>query len=286
MNATRRGLLGACSSLLLGAPLARARMRGQDAISSIEHAHGGRLGLFAIDTATGRTLAWRADETFPMESTFKGPLAAMVLSRVQDGRVRLDEEIAYGPSDMMPVSPVTRAHLQRGELSVGDLTAAVLEFSDNTAANLLLAHLGGPAALTGYVRTLGDNVTEILRPETRNPPLTGFNITTPRAFATLMQTMLLGPSLQPRWRAQLRTWMAANHPGQTRLRAAFPPTWLGADRTGSGAGICNDGAVAWPPNRAPLAMAAFYVAPGMELPSQEAVLREASRTTLSSLAEV
>ena len=197
--------------------------------------------------ATGHTLAWRADEIFPMQSTFKGPLAAMVLSRVQAGRQSLDEELAYGPADLLPVSPVTDAHVREGRLTVARLTAAILEVSDNTAANLLLAHLGGPAALTRYIRTLGDDTTEILRPEMRDAPPTGFNSTTPRAFATLMQAMLLGPSLQPRWRAQLRTWMAASRPGRTRLRAAFPPTWSAADRTGTGARHSNPPARARPP---------------------------------------
>ena len=284
MNATRRGLIGACGSLVFGARLARATAPSSDAIATIEHVHGGRLGVFALETVTGRTLAWRADETFPMQSTFKGPLAAMVLSRVQAHQQRLDEELAYGPSDMMPASPVTAAHLQRGKLPVGELTAAILEFSDNTAANLLLAHVGGPAALTRYVRSLGDNATEILRPEMRNPPPTGFNTTEPRAFAMLMQTMLLGATLQPKWRAQLRTWMAANHPGRTRLRAAFPSAWSAADRTGTGDGICNDGAVAWPPRRAPLTMAVFYVAPGMELALQEAVMRKISHAIVAGLA--
>ena len=78
------------------------------------------------------------------------------------------------------------------------------------------------AALARYVRSAGDKATAILRPEMRDPPAAGFNTTTPRACATLMQTMLLGPSLQPRWRAQLHIWMGANHPRRTRLRAAFP----------------------------------------------------------------
>ena len=58
-------------------PLAAA----EAAIATIEERHGGRLGVFATDTASGRTLEYRADERFLMCSTFKGLLAAQVLAR-------------------------------------------------------------------------------------------------------------------------------------------------------------------------------------------------------------
>ena len=261
---------------LLAATLLAAGAAPPDPIATIEHAHGGRLGVFALDTATNRTLAHRADERFLMQSTFKGILATLVLSRIDAGADTPNNLVTYTQADLRPSSPITSArlaHAAEAEMSVADLCQAILERSDNAAANLLLARIGGPQALTAYIRSLGDTITRTDRYELIGGRSGDMDTTTPRAIATLARTTLLGPTLMPPSRALLRRWMQANAPGQTRLRAAFPATWTAADRTGTGDGICNDYAIAWPPNRAPLVIAAYYEAPGTDLPSQEIVLR-------------
>ena len=246
-----------------------------DALAAIETKRGGRLGVFAIDTATGRTLAHRPDERFLMQSTFKGPLAAMVLARVDAHTERLENTIPYGPKDLRPASPVTAARVAQGRMTVGDLCRAILERSDNAAANLLLARVGGPASLTSFVRSLGDAVTHVDRYELVGGWSGIKDTTTPRAIAGLARTLVLGKALLPTSRTLLQSWMALNVPGRSRLRAAFPAHWPACDRTGTGDGICNDYAVAWPPGRAPLVMAVYHEARGMEMEAQEAILREA-----------
>lgn len=269
---TRRAL-GLGTLALLAARNPAAAVTG-DGIAAIERAHGGRLGVFALDTGTGRTLGHRCDERFLMQSTFKGMLAAMVLSQIDAGRDGLDRPVRYGARDLVAHSPVTGLHAAAGTMTVGALCEAILKQSDNAAANLLLARIGGPSRLTGCVRSLGDDTTRFDRYE----PVGGWNgtmdTTTPRAVAGTAQTILLGRALQPDSRARLQRWMVANTVGLGRLRAAFPGAWTVADRTGTGDGICNDFAVAWHPGRAPLVMAAYYEAPGMATPLQEAALRE------------
>ena len=226
-----------------------------------------------LDTGSGRTLAHRADERFPLQSTFKGILAALVLSRIDDGVDGLERELPYRARDLLVASPVTNAHVAAGRMSVGELCQAILEHSDNTAANLLLARVGGPAALTSYARSLGDQVTHFDNYELLKNSLTADD-TTPRAIVGLARTVVLGTALKPASRALLVRWMTANVPGRTRLRASFPSSWTGCDRTGTADGVCNDYAVAWPPYRAPVVVAGYYHAPGLELEAQEAALRE------------
>jgi beta-lactamase class A len=291
---TRRGLTLGMSvllgpgALLAHAIPARAASTGPTAptdpgtaIAAIEKRHGGRLGVFVLDTGSGRTLAHRADERFFLCSSFKGLLAAMILSRVDAGRDAPDRLVPFGPKDLVSHAPVASAHVAEGALPVGTLCAAILEFSDNTAANLLLARVGGPAGLTAYVRSLGDTETRIdsFEPVNTDRPRDR-DITTPRAIVGLARTTVLGNALAPASRAWLEREMAANVAGRTRLRAAFPPAWSVADRTGTADGLCNDYAVARRPNRAPLVMAAYHDAPGMELERQEAVLREAGSAIL------
>lgn len=272
---TRRGLIAGTSALLV-ARTALSSSGEAAPIAAIEARHGGRLGVFVLDTGSGRTLMHRADERFLLCSTFKGVLAALVLSRVDAGRDSLASVVPYGERDLVPPSPVTSAHVGQGALTVGALCEAILLVSDNAAANLLLARVGGPPALTAFARTLGDTVTRFDRYELAAGIRSGaLDTTTPRAIAGTARTILLGDVLAPASRARLEGWMAACQVGRTRLRASFPPGWVTADRTGTGDGECNDYALVRRSGAAPLVMSAYYDAPGLETEAQEAVLREA-----------
>ncbi len=269
----RRTLLAGLSAAIGIGAERPAQAVTEDRLAAIERRRGGRLGVFALDTGSGRTLTHRADERFPLQSTFKGILAALVLSRVDADADGLEREVPYGAKDLLSTSPVTAAHVVDGRMTVGGLCQAILERSDNAAANLLLARVGGPTALTAYARRLGDPVTRFDSYELVRSSLTT-DCTTPRAIAGLARTVVLGNALTPSSRTLLVRWMTANVPGRTRLRAAFPTGWTACDRTGTAEGVCNDYAVAWPPGRAPLVVAAYHYAPGLELEPQEAALRE------------
>ncbi|WP_434114253.1 class A beta-lactamase [Paraburkholderia caffeinilytica] len=245
-------------------------------LADIERRNGGRLGVFAIDTGSGRTLAHRADERFLMCSTFKGLLAAQVLSRVDAGKEDLARLVRYTEKDLVFTSPVTKAHAAEGAMSVGALCQAIVEVSDNTAAVLLMKSAGGPAGLTQFVRGLGDTVTRSDRYEPESNKTSGvLDTTTPRSITTSASKILLGNVLSPQSRAQLENWMIACKPGLNRLRAALPPDWIAGDRPGTSVEEeTNDYAIVRPPQRAPLLIAAYYDAPALGMPAREAVLRE------------
>lgn len=220
-----------------------------------------RLGVAALDTGSGRRLRFDADSRYAMCSTFKLPLAAAILSGVDRGRFRLDEEIAFGEADLLTHAPVIRANLRRGRLSLERLCAAIIEVSDNSAANLLLRRIGGPAGLTDFIRRCGDRVTRLDRYEgalNSNLPGDPRDTTTPAAMVGLMQALLLGNVLTPDSREQLVEWTEGATTGLRRLRAGLPPGWRAGDKTGNGAnGAANDIAIAWPPGRAPILIASY-----------------------------
>jgi beta-lactamase class A len=273
---TRRRILAGAAAAALGP--AGAAWSADDALAALERESGGRLGVFALDTGSARRLAHRADERFLMCSTFKLIVAAAVLTRIEAGRERLDRRIAYGPADLLDYAPVTRAHLAEGAMSVEALVAAAMEVSDNTAANLLLASVGGPGAVTAFARRIGDGVTRLDRNEPAlNRPDGILDTTSPRAMAGSARAILLGDALSGASRQRLQGWMVASTPGLGRLRAGLPAPWRSGDKSGTGASEANDVAVAWPPGRPPLVIAAYYDAPGLDGPSREAVLREVGR---------
>jgi beta-lactamase class A len=74
-------------SLLATLPLAvHASPQPLEQIKQSESQLSGRVGMIEMDLASGRTLtAWRADERFPMMSTFKVVLCGAVLARVDAG---------------------------------------------------------------------------------------------------------------------------------------------------------------------------------------------------------
>ncbi|MEI9890553.1 MAG: class A beta-lactamase [Caulobacteraceae bacterium] len=221
------------------------------AIKAYERKTRGRVGVFAQNLDTGRSLTWRHNERFVMCSTFKASLAACVLSRVDMGQERLDRLVAYGEKDLLDYAPVAKAkdNLARGALSVEAMCKGAVELSDNTCANLLLAAVGGPTALTNFWRTTGDGTSRLdaNEPElNRSPPGDPHNTTTPAAMAANLKRLVLGEVLKPGSRERLTDWMLGCQTGANRLRAGLPKAWMVADKTGNnGKDAAGDVAIAW-----------------------------------------
>lgn len=264
---TRRQFLIVGAETVLAAcarpPARTPRAEALDAapLAAIEQKVGGRVGVCALDTQTGRQLVQRADERFALCSTFKWLLAAQVLARVDQGQLRLEQRIAYGAGDLLEYAPVTREHAASGSLSVEELARAAVVVSDNTAANLLLAQPGGPAGLTQFARSLGDATTRLDRIEpdlNANDPGDVRDTTTPRAMVELMRRILCDSVLSAPGRERLIGWLRACETGKQRLRAGLPPAWQVGDKTGTGShGACNDVAIAVPPGRSPVLIAVY-----------------------------
>lgn len=280
---SRRQFLRAGTAVLASAS-ATSRLRANPetaTLGEIEVRTGGRVGVFALDTGTGRELANRPDERFAMCSTFKWVLAAAVFTRVDGGEMSLQDRLPFGPSDLLPNAPVTSSHAAEGALPVGVLAEAAVKVSDNTAANLLLARLGGPAGLTAFIRSVGDEVTRLDRNEIElndNVPGDPRDTTTPRAMVGLMRRILRGEVLLPGSRALLLRWMRECETGRRRLRAGLPPTWNAGDKTGGGKrGAVNDVAIASPQGRAPILIASYLSDSSLETSRLEAAHADIGR---------
>jgi beta-lactamase class A len=219
-----------------------------------------------------------------MCSTFKLLLAAHVLDRAARGEERLDRVLPYGKADLVPWSPVTERHAGRG-LGIEALCAATTTLSDNTAANLLLAASGGPAALTAFVRRLGDDVTRLDRIEpalNEARPGDPRDTTAPRAMATTVHRLLLADALPPESRARLVQWLRDNGTGDARLRAGLPPAWTAGEKTGSGEqGTTNDVGVLWDPQGTAWVVAAYLTECAAASAAREAALASVARIVAS-----
>lgn len=247
--ALTRPRLGMAASDL---PAERFRQRMQ----AIEQTSGGRLGVAVLDTHTGAAFAHRGSERFPLCSTFKFLAAAQVLARVDSGADQLDRRIAVQASDLIPYAPVTQPRVGGEPMTLAELCDAAVTLSDNVAGNLLLRSLGGPAAVTAYLRGLGDTQTRLDRTEPDlNQALPGDlrDTTTPEAMLQTLHKIVLGAALSPASRVQIVQWLVDNKTGDRKIRAALPSGWRAGDKTGAGAfGTNNDIAVLWRPGPMPM----------------------------------
>ena len=246
--------------------------------------HDARLGIYAVDTGSGKSVAFRADERFAYASTFKALAAAAVLDTTTPQQ--LDEVVRYTAGDMLPNSPITEKHLDTG-MTLRDLCDAAVRYSDNTAGNILLRHVGGPAGLDAALTAIGDDVTSVDRFEPDlNSAIPGDvrDTSTPRAMANDLRQYVLGDALAEDDRAVLTDWLRRNTTGAAVIRAGVPGDWVVGDKTGSGYyGGRNDIAVLWPPNRAPIVMAVMTSRDEPRAERVDALLADAARVAVTAL---
>ena len=122
-------------------------------LAALANASKGRIGVAALDLDSGRTVSVLGDQPFPMASTSKIAIAATFLAGVDQGRFRLTDQyplIVPVPSRKFdgPIAPVRTGAM----LSAEQLIELALTRSDNNATDALLAVVGGPAAVTRWVR--------------------------------------------------------------------------------------------------------------------------------------
>ncbi len=238
-----------------------------------------------LRVGTDEWLSHRGDERFGLCSTFKLPLAALILRESELGGLKLDTFVRYSEADMVPYAPVTTENLAEGGMTVGALAEAAQKTSDNVAANLLLRLLDGPAGFTERLRSLGDDVTRLDRFEPEMnlvPPGEVRDTTTPNAMARTVAGCVSGSVLSLESARLLRRWMEETRTGSRRLRAGLPSGIPAGDKTGTGiapgmANKYNDVAVVWPQRQAPVVIAAYFEADGEYAsirPQDEAVLKE------------
>lgn len=273
----------------LGLPGLAMAGTGLDRLAKLEEESGGRLGVAYLDTGTGRRGGFRSEERFPMCSTFKFLLAGAVFRRVDEGKEQLGRVVRYGKADLLSYAPVAAAKVESG-MSVAELCAAAVSLSDNTAANLLLASVGGPAAVTAFVRALGDTVTRLDRNEPElNTSIPGDprDTTTPTEVIRDMRALVLGKALSEESKKLLTEWLVGCKTGDKRIRAGMPAGATVGDKTGTGGdatGTVNDVAVVWPAGgRAPWLISVYLTRATVAVERREGILAEAGRLVAGRL---
>ncbi|KZB62292.1 class A beta-lactamase [Thalassospira lucentensis] len=282
MSAFKKAVLVTATVLSLQVPFgmpmaASANDRLTDAIHAVETRLDARVGVSILNVENGREWQYRADERFPLTSTFKLLACAAILHKVDLGTETLDRRIIYGVEDLVTYSPTTEKHVDSG-MTIGELCEATLHLSDNTAANLILDALGGPDELTAYLRDIDDDVTRLDRIEpdlNTAKPGDPRDTTTPDAMRASLAYLLLGDALSADSRQLLEDWLTGNQVSGPLLRAGLPDDWKIADRTGAGGfGSRAIVAVIWPPEQKPVIVAIYITQTSASMDERNAAIAD------------
>jgi beta-lactamase class A len=289
-NDKRRKLLGAAALAPFFTGLeAFAAEVAETAFAALENEMGGRLGISAINLANGKQTGHRAGERFPMCSTFKAIVAAAILQRSASDPSLLKRRVQYTEKDMVSHAPVTRPNIAKG-MTVEELCAAMVQYSDNPAANLLMKILGGPEGVTAFARSIGDTAFRLDRWETElNSAIPGDprDTTTPLAMMRSLQSLVLDNALAEPQQQQLKEWLVGNTTGGALIRAGTPAGWLVGDKTGGGAyGARNDIGVIWPGDQPPLVIAIYTAHDTKDAKYREDIIARATSAAITILTGV
>ena len=248
----------------------------------------GRLGIYAIDTQSGKTFSENADQRFPLCSTSKLMIVSAVLKRSMAQKGLLNKKVYFTNEQLSAAgyAPITQHYIKQG-MTLKELAQAAISYSDNAAANLLMSEIGGPAEVTAFARSIGDEKFNLVRMEPAlNSAVPGDerDTSTPKAMIRSMQKLLLGNVLGAPQRQLLAKWLVENTTGGHRIRAAVPIGWKVGDKTGTGEyGTTNDIAIIWPPGRKPILMAVYYTQVNKNAMPNDDVIVKATQRAMAML---
>ncbi|WP_337228406.1 class A beta-lactamase [Proteus faecis] len=256
-------------------------------LSELEKYSQGRLGVALINTKDNSQITYRGEERFAMASTSKVMAVAAVLKESEKQARLLDKNIMIKKSDLVAYSPITEKHLVTG-MSLAQLSAATLQYSDNTAMNKILDYLGGPTKVTQFARSINDVTYRLDRKEPElNTAIHGDprDTTSPIAMARSLQALTLGDALGLSQRQQLVTWLKGNTTGDHSIKAGLPKHWTVGDKTGSGDyGTTNDIAIIWPENHAPLILVVYFTQQEKDAKNRKDIIAKAAEIVTKEFA--
>lgn len=253
-------------------------------LSSIEQRISGKVGVSVLDTRDQSQWHYNGDERFPMMSTFKTLACAKMLQDADNGLLDLGKKTRITSDEIIDWSPVTQEWVG-GTITLEKACEASMLTSDNTAVNIVLQNIGGPQGVTTFLRTLGDEVTQLDRIEPElNQAIAGDvrDTTTPNAMNTTLERLLLGDGLSQHAQNRLRGWMQSNSVSDSLLRSILPQGWSIADRSGAG-GFGSRGitALIWAEQRAPMIISIYMTQTDLSLSERNSIINDIGQQIFS-----
>lgn len=242
-------------------------------IAALAGPERGRIGVAAVDLATGRSIAVLGDQPFPMASTSKVAIVATFLDGVDRGRYSLADQYPLMvplPSKKFDgaIAPVRAGTV----LSAQSLIELTITRSDNQATDALLAAVGGPQAVNAWLRRAGvpnlridRDIATLVRDDGAVDPATTIDTrdsTTPLAMVRLLSGLYRGEWLTPSSRAVLMGAMERCITGKRRIPAMLPADVRVAHKTGTLSNTASDVGIINGPDGRAMAVAIYVTGQG------------------------
>nr|WP_245354327.1 class A beta-lactamase [Brachybacterium sacelli] len=255
------------------------------AFCALESRFAATLGVFALDTGSGARIEHRAEDRFGHASTLKALAAAAVLASDPD----LEAPVPVEAEDLVEYSPILQEHVG-STIALGEVVDAAVRYSDNTAGNLLLVRLGGPAGLEAALRAIGDRTTSVDRwePDLNDvSPGDDRDTSTPRALASSLRAFVLDGGLDAGESELLTRMLTTTTTGDTLIMAGAPEGWEVGSKSGAAAyGTRNDLGIAWPSgDGAPIVIAVMSHRDTADAEYDDRLVAEAAAVAFQALLE-
>ncbi len=254
----------------------------QQRIAELADPARGRIGVAAIDLATGEEVMVLGDQLFPMASTSKIAIAGTFLEMVEQGRYSLTSEFPL----MMPVASArfssAKAPVRAGQsMPAIDLIEIMITRSSNPATDALLAAVGGPAKVNDWIRRKGigefsinRDIATLVRDDGEHNPAVHIDTrdaATPRAMVRLLSGLYRGEFLSDQSRQVLLSAMSRTVTGKRRIPAHIPLEARVSHKTGSLNNTSSDiGLIECPDGRV-IAVAIYVTGQGTKLAREERI---------------
>ncbi len=251
-------------------------------IAELANPAQGRIGVAAVDLATGEQIMVLGDQLFPMASTSKIAVAATFLEMVEQGRYTLTSEFPLLLPERSARFSSAKAPVREGQyMPAIDLIEIMITRSSNPATDALLAAVGGPAAVNDWVRRQGiqnfsinRDIATLVRDDGEFNPANHIDkrdAATPRAMAQLLAGLYRGDFLSDESRRVLLGAMSRTVTGKRRIPAHIPLEARVSHKTGSLNNTSSDiGIIECPDGRA-IAVAIYVTGQGTKLAREERI---------------
>ncbi|MER8024541.1 class A beta-lactamase [Glutamicibacter protophormiae] len=249
---------------------------------SLEKKYDADISVSAVDVATGKSINYRSTDRYLYASTAKVFAVAAFLEQSTDSEKQQRLSWTKDDVDQAGYAPVTGQHLEHG-LTAMEVAEAAIRDSDNAAMNLILEKIGGPSGFDDWLRSLGDETSEVVNQEPKlniATPGSDADTTTTAAFSSNLAELFQDDHLSPHHRETLLEWMTGNEITRTLSPAGAPDGWNIADKSGGSGALRNDIAIATAPTGGNVALSVFTRKVDQNADYEDELVADATRVVL------
>jgi beta-lactamase class A len=231
-------------------------------------------GVFIVDLDTGSYLDLDGGILFASASTIKLPILVAFFQDVDEGKIRLDEQLTLNTEMIADGSGDLQYKKVGTPFTTLELATKMMVISDNTATNMLIKRLGGMEALNQRFRSWGLTTTAL---RNRLPDVEGTNTTSPKELANLMSVVHRGNLVSLQSRDRLLNIMQRNEINNL-LPQGLGTGAIIAHKTGNIGSLLADAGLVDLPTSKRYAIAVMVKRPFNDASAQE-LIRQISRKT-------